>query len=341
MYPPLMAVVYKFFFGFGHPIRMFYALTAGSVCAMGLLVARAINRCGVPLSVVAIFLGSVLLLSYPFWFECQLGNMEVYVFILIAGGVWAFFRGRGYTSAACFGLAASMKIFPFVYFGLSIAKKQYRQAVFGFLVTGTSTAAAFWLVCPMLSQSVRGIQRGLDTFRESYVVHYRIENGFDHSIFAFIKKVFPFLRSTDTLSHILPVYLACAACVGVVLFFVRIRHLAFANQVLCLCVASILLPPTSHDYTLLHLYVPWVLLIFVSLEQNTIREKVSGLGAAFLCFAILFSPENEFLLHSSQFGGQIKAVVLVILMYIGLKYPFTATESLRSEPDIQPTTMES
>jgi hypothetical protein len=114
MYPPLMALVYKFFYHFGDikMIPAFYSITMVLVGAMSMLVGRAMHRRGASPLVVTLFLGSVLLLSYPLWFEYQLGNMEICVFILVAAGVWAFLRGRGYTSAACFGLAAALKIFP-------------------------------------------------------------------------------------------------------------------------------------------------------------------------------------------------------------------------------------
>jgi hypothetical protein len=34
------------------------------------------------------------------------------------------------------------------------------------------------------------------------------------------------------------------------------------------------------------------------------------------------SPESEFIHHIEHVGGQIKALALIALMYIGLKYPF-------------------
>ena len=72
--------------------------------------------------------------------------------------------------------------------------------------------------------------------------------------------------------------------------FLRIRHLPVINQVLCLCIAFILLPPVSYDYTLLHLYVPWGLLVMFAQEQQILRREVPGLTAAFVCLGILMAP---------------------------------------------------
>lgn len=90
------------------------------------------------------------------------------------------------------------------------------------------------------------------------------------------------------------------------------------NQIVCLSIASILLPPTSHDYTLLllHLYVPLGLLILY-----TIRRSKSGpaesLVAPMVCFAILVSPESELVYHVG-ISGQLKAVTLIVLLWIAL-----------------------
>jgi hypothetical protein len=109
---------------------------------------------------------------------------------------------------------------------------------------------------------------------------------------------------------------------GTVFYFAKIHHLPVINQVICLCIASVLLPPVSYDYTLMHLYVPWGLLVLFAQEQWNMKNDVPGLTVAFVCFAVLMAPESEFIYHAVRFGGQIKAVTLVVLMYIAMKYPF-------------------
>jgi hypothetical protein len=130
-------------------------------------------------------------------------------------------------------------------------------------------------------------------------------------------------------------YLAVAAVSGVALYFLRIRHLPIINQVLCLCIASILLPPVSYEYTLLHLYVAFGLLALFAQKMWSARVQIPGISAAMCCLAILVSPLSEVIYHMERFGGQIKAIVLVVLMIIALKYPFEAGES----PDTIPASV--
>jgi hypothetical protein len=124
MYPPIVALLYNFFYSFKlHSTIAFYACAVVPLLLMIFMVARALAYRSLSRTYILSFLGVVILCSYPFWFEYWLGNMEIFVFFLVALGVWAFFRGYGYLAAFCFGLAGAAKIFPLVYFGLLLAKK--------------------------------------------------------------------------------------------------------------------------------------------------------------------------------------------------------------------------
>ncbi len=97
------------------------------------------------------------------------------------------------------------------------------------------------------------------------------------------------------------------------------------NQVICLCVASIILPPVSYDYTLVNLYIPWAMLVCFALDKQTL--KTAGLTIAFVCFAIATSIQTEFIYHGRSVEGQIKAIALCVLMVAALRYPFRATQN--------------
>jgi hypothetical protein len=97
------------------------------------------------------------------------------------------------------------------------------------------------------------------------------------------------------------------------------------NQLLFLTIACITLPPTSYDYTLLHLYTPWVMLVFIAVAawRNDLPTP-RGLWPAFLCFILLLSPQNEIIFHGERLEGQIKCLALVALAIVALRYPFPA-----------------
>jgi hypothetical protein len=332
LYPAPLAPMYWIFFRYHqHPTKFFICFILGSFLVSGLLLGRALWRRGVPFTADLFFITLCLFLAFPLWFEVKQANIEICVWVIVAWGVLAFLRSRSYAAAACFGIAGSMKLFPFIYLGLLLSKRRYREIVFSGAVAVCSTVASLWLVGGRdIANTWRQIESGIAEFRTVYMLHFRqTEIGFDHSLFSIYKWFWHRHHEFEIAPHILTLYLAVAAVSGIALYFLRIRHLPVINQVLCLCIASILLPPVSYEYTLLHLYVPFALLALLAQEKWNSREPIPGINAAFFCFAILLSPLSEFIHNSERFGGQIKSIVLVVLMYVALKYPFGSPETVQ------------
>ena len=323
-YPAPVAVAYQIFFSYrAHPLRLFLGFILGVFVFSGVLLCRGLHRRGLPWAKTGAFVLAALLLAYPLCFELKQANIEICTWVLVAAGVWVFCKGKSYTAAACFGIAGSMKIFPFVFVGLLLAARRYREMTFAGLAAVVSTVVSLALIGPGIVSTWRSVQEGVATFRTIYILHLRSDEiGFDHSLFGFYKRFHHPLAAPGPLGHIADVYLAVAAMCGIALYFLIIRRLPLINQVLCLSVASILLPPISFDYTLMHLYIPWAMLVLLAQERWQTQQRIRGITAAFVCMAVLLSPESEFIWHSAHFGGQIKALVLVVLMGVGLRYPF-------------------
>lgn len=178
--------------------------------------------------------------------------------------------------------------------------------------------------CPSFTVARAGMADGAKTMNDALIRKWLpLENGFDHSLFALFKR----LVHRHFYGNILPasylnVYLACAALLGLGLYFLYIRRLPLLNQVLALYLAAVILPPMSHHYTLMHLYLPWALLVLFAIDGARRGRHTPGLLAAFICFGILFSPQSEFIWKGASASGQIKAVVLLALWYISIKFPF-------------------
>jgi len=186
-----------------------------------------------------------------------------------------------------------------------------------------------WMVCPNLATSWHGTQIGLASFRRWYVLAYE-QVGFDHSLVGCMKALslaaLPEELPPQLLSLLVGLYMPVAAFAGIILYFDRILKLPVINQVVCLVVATILLPPISYDYTLLNLYLPWALLVLLALESR--GRTVPGLTAAMVCCAVVFAPVTELIVHGRSYGGQVKALALAALGLIALirKWPSSFDE---------------
>ncbi len=328
MYPAPVAVVYKAFYLLpAHSLFTFLFLGASAFLLASLWLTRHLLKRGVPIGDALAFPLIVILCSYPVWFALKQANMEIVIWAIVATGLELFLRGKGYSAAACFGVAAAMKVFPFVYLGLFLSRKQFKQIGLAFLVLVATTLVSLWLVDPDVHSSWTNISTGLNLFRFLYMLHIRPEIGADHSLFALIKLLIRPVPTTARLDHLLPIYLATAALAGTALFFSRIIRLPLLNQILCLTVASILLPPTSFEYTLLHLLLPFALFVLLAIDASRTGEISMVLKVVLGCFGILLAFIPELIHHGLSFGGQVKCLVLLVLFAIALWRPFDLVEA--------------
>jgi hypothetical protein len=143
--------------------------------------------------------------------------------------------------------------------------------------------------------------------------------GFDHSLFALLKLLLRPLHLP--LTGLLHVYMPFAGLVGVLLYFIRVRKLPLANQFLFLTTMSILIPPTSFDYTLVQLYSPFAVLLFAVIDDRFIR-----MTPMFVTLGFLFTPTNFLFLHGEGFAGQIKAILLTALICFTVQRPASRRE---------------
>ena len=324
-YPPPGSLLYEFFYLFPtHTHVIFLVLTTVPVLWLTVLLGRAMIRRGMGATTVTWFLACCGLLAFPFWFEFMLGNMEICIFLLIAAGILAWVRQHTYVAAVLIGIAGSMKLFPFVLLGLLLSRKQYRQFATALLTAAIVYPVSAWLECGSLAEARRGTAQGAAVLNEWLIYRYSpSETSFDHSIFGAFKQIKYILGyGKVSSSHELTAYVISAAVLGLLAYFFVIRHLPALNQILCLTIASIVLPPQSHDYTLMHMYVPWALMALAAVEASRRGEDIPGLNAAFAAMGFLLSYDSMLIIRGVGIAGELKLYTLVTLFYIGVQHPF-------------------
>jgi hypothetical protein len=331
MYPAPLAVVSRLFYYPEHSTSIFLSTMVAGFLFGTMLFGDALIRRGVKRGTVVLYLVLALASTNAFVFDFQQANLEFVIWAFMSCGLWAYLHGRGYTAAACFGIAASMKIYPLVFLGLFLSRRQYRQIAWTLLAAFLSTVVSLWLVCPDLKASYRGVQYGLNLFRRGYMLGRMGLDG-DHSLFAAIKRTLDIchrllnrhgLTADELFPVVLQIYMPVVALAGVGLYFLWIRKLPVVNQILCFTVVTILLPPVSFDYTLIHLYALVALLILVALETD--GRAIPGMYGAFGCLAILLTSQAEFVYKGQTVSGLIKCATLLALLGIGLRYRFPSS----------------
>ncbi|MDP9039811.1 MAG: DUF2029 domain-containing protein [Acidobacteriota bacterium] len=333
LYPAPVALVYKAFYGFGaHAVRAFVgwiALCAGAAwLGMGrLLQRRGVGRAGAYLVPLL-----VLCCSYPLWTDVRQANMEIVIALFTSLGIAFFLDDQEYPAAVCFGLAASMKIYPAILLALFLARRRIGPMVLGALTAALCTVAGLWAVCPDIRTSWRFIRAGVLRFRTDYILVRRPEIGTDHSLFAWVKLALRPLPDAHLLGHYLTAYLAIAGVTATVLFFVRIVKLPAANQVLLLSIATILLPPVSFEYTLLNMLAPIGMLVLLSVDAHQSGNTLRWEAILFGCSAVILAPLPEFIVRGWTIDGQIKSVALAIMFVCALRGPLALPAADRGTP---------
>ena len=301
-YPAPCALFLEFFFHwFHHPVRAFIAFCVLVFAACAVFVARALHRRGVARSEATFFVLSTGLLSWPIVLLIDRGNVEILVFLSLLIALWAYSTGRLWLAAGFFGAAASVKLFPFVLLGLFASRKQWDKVLFGAASFLFISLLSLAILGPSIPAAYRGLGAGLGSFKINYMGAWRWdEGGVDHSLFNLYKWLgVTFFHHSWDYTHDLAFYLPGTAIFGVLLYLFRIRLLPLLNQVLLLTISSIFLTAFSGDGTLVHLYAPLVMLLFVAVAAYRRGIAVPGLRLMLNCLVYILSFET-FLVHRHQ-----------------------------------------
>ena len=250
------------------------------------------------------------LLGYPAVFLLERGNLEIFVWATVAAGLFFFQRRQDGRAALCFGLAAALKLYPIVLLGLFFDKQRRgRDVLLGLTTAALATALAIGYTGPTFAFAAQGFLHGVTGFQQHYGATVRpFELRFDHSLFAIVKVV----SATQGLSpaRFSGAYYAVCGVLFTLLFLLRVLRLPGVNQVLFLTVAMLLLPPVSYEYTLVHLYVP-VLLLANLAAQSCFRP--GGL-LAWTGLLLLLLPGDLLSFNSWFQAGQVQSVLLVFVL---------------------------
>jgi hypothetical protein len=326
-YPPCGAVLYAILYATGHPV-VFYLATAVlwvALCVMG--VRRGLIKEGISATAATLFGFTLLLSSFPLTGLIQRGNLELYVWMFAATGVWLFVSGSYKTAAVLLGLAAAIKLYPIVLLGLFLPARKWRAFTVGLGTCITTSVASMAWLGPTIPIAWHGALRnvlGYGSMRAGeWSLHELMAN---HTVYHLAK--FLMIGFRVPFSNPSVVYYAAGAAVLGVSFFARLWNMPVANQLLALTSFMVAFPPVSYFYTLVQLYAPWLVLLLVASRAERAGVKIKGLWATILLFVPLFS---SFMLFSFPrvflFGGLVQGLLLGVLFLCSLQYRFEVPQT--------------
>jgi Glycosyltransferase family 87 len=318
-------LLYRFFYLFGivHGFVVYISIIAAALIFGIAKIRSAMQEHGIRSESADAFLLLLILTSFPIAFCVERGNLEIIVAIGLALGTWAYWKERTWTAAILWGVFGSVKLYPLILLAVFWSFRQYRQFFTAVLAAIITTLLSLLYIGPDLHTASAGIWFGLNAFVKMYSLMIDRQVGFDHSLFGLLKIFSGWPR--HSILPLFRVYFLIVVPAMLIIYFVRIRRLPVSNQLLILTVSSVLLPPTSFDYTLVQLYGPFIILVFVAIDAAQDGRKIYNLAFVFGLMALLFTPTNFLFFAGRELSAQLKCIMLIAVLLQSLQHPFAAS----------------
>lgn len=321
-YPPFAAILFALTYHFSNPVA-FYLTVAACALAVGFWgVYRGLIQHGMTRSVAALFPLTILVTSFPIVGLLQRGNIEMFLWIFAAAGTWAFLRGHDFVAAVLWALAASTKLYPAIFLILLIPRRSYRAFAVGVAGSLISSILSMWYIGPDIKTAWNGSVGNVFGYQTVRVSEWTLhELAANHSAFGLVK-LGAIVLGTATQKLTIPYYL-CGALVMAVTFFRRLDRMPVANQLLAVSAFMLMFPPISYFYTLVHLYAPFLVLVFLAIRSDQAGVRIPGLATTVFLILPLFTSFMLFTYPRVMlFGGLIQALLLTSLFISALSFPF-------------------
>ena len=332
-YPAPSALLYRYLYlAAGSPhaktmIILTYALTTFALLTPVLFLAgKAFHKAGLTAGWAFACISASALFSWPIYFAIERGNIEIFLWLGMAAGIYAYYYGRFTTAAMILGVVAAFKIYPLLCFALFLQPLRWRQIATGAVAMTLTTIVGLRFLGPTISLGAVNTANGVSEFVATYSGRLdSLANGYDHSLFGLVK-VFCYFSGKSIPAYLHRYTLVAGAC-ALILFFAKGIKMPRLNQVMMLVIATVTLPATSFDYTLQSLYIPWAWLCCLIIGAHRQKRSYPGAMAALVCFALILGPETFLQYRHILFSGQFKAGCLLALLAVCLRYPFADVQN--------------
>lgn len=235
-------------------------------------------------------------MSYPFLFTFERGNIELILFILLTAFLFFYEKKQIYLAATFLSMAIAMKIYPVAFIILFISIKHYKAIFFSLLVTCFLELVSLLLFKHSIAENIHRFNSAFFHISNYCQAPYYYCAKYNIGIWGWMESLSNHLFFINHFSiYNFKIYFL----VSIIIFGLLAAYVIFIEteqwkKIALLSFSMLLLPVWSHDYKLLHIYLP--LFFFVSHKP----EKFDLLYATL--FIILLIPKNYYVLASSQVG---------------------------------------
>ncbi len=251
-------------------------------------------------------------LTYPLHFSLDRSNVENLCFLFTAAFLVTWRSKRETLAAVLLGTAAAIKVIPALFAVIFLRERRFRPILIAAFVALGCTALAMVLFHVSPAELLSIYRASAPSFQE-FALHPF--SPVQHSV-----SLLAALRAWTVLvtpeKGINPAWIASTVStygnLSPVLFFLIIGA-AFTpwtetwEKLLLVVAATLLVPPISFDYKLLHLFIPFAL--FIANDKSTKRDRTYT-----ILFALLFSAKGFWVIYADVTISVIVNAVALSLM---------------------------
>ena len=222
----------------------------------------------------------------------------------------------------CGGLLRASKLYPAALLLLFLPRRRFRAFAIGVVVFFAASLLAMAYLGPDLATVWKGSLHTVFGYQQLRAAELSTrELNANHSWFLLVKFA-AVVFGTSALA-LVKLYYVFGGSLFLVVFFVRLRKMPIANQLLGVSIFMLSLPTISYFHTLVNLYAPLLVLFFLAIRAERAGVRIEGLSTAILLFLPLFASFQLFTFPTVfLFCGVVQAVVLVVLFLYAVQYPF-------------------
>lgn len=260
------------------------------------------------------------LCSYPFLITFHTGNFEWVVFAGVALFIHFYVRQQ-YTLATLFlALAISMKLMPAVFLVLLFTERRYKQIAYTFGWGVGLTLLPLLVFEGGLRSGLGGYLAHLQASQKMYfdlMVLSGAGTHFGHSLFNAVRVFVP--GNPAEITAMLTPYIVFTMFIlaGIAFYILRYERRLW-KKVALLVIALNLLPYTSTDYKLLHVFIPLFLLINDPEPERLDLTYVVLLSLLLIPKTFVFFNSNPLLKLDVVLNPAIMTVLLVLIIASGI-----------------------
>jgi hypothetical protein len=203
--------------------------------------------------------------SYPVLFVAERGNLEMVVFAVLAGFLYAYYAKHSVWCVALLAVAISLKLFPAVFLVLLLADRRYRWAGLALVGSIALTLSSAVAVALSMGRSLTSVfaesLSAQSTYNAIMVRHYQ-GVPYGNSLWGALVTIMERPYAASFVGIFSTSYLVVAVLVFALVSLLVIKIVKRPWQrVALLTLSALLLPNVSGDYRLLYVYLPLALLI--------------------------------------------------------------------------------